>query len=162
MSLNERILHLLQENSKLSAAQIAVMLDADEKLVGASIRALEQERVILGYTSIINWEKTNRDTITALIEVRVTPQIEHGFDAIAQQIDRYPQVKSCYLMSGGYDLLLIVEGESLKEVAMFVSERIAPIEAVQSTQTHFILKTYKREGSEFETSKIDSREAVVL
>lgn len=162
MTLNERILDLLQGNSRLQAAQIAVMLGEEEATVSAAIQRMEQERVILGYTSIIDWDKTARDAITALIEVRVTPQIGHGFDAIAQQIYRYPQVKSCYLMSGGYDLLLIVEGESLKEVAMFVSERIAPIEAVQSTQTHFILKTYKREGTVFDTRTTDNREAVVL
>lgn len=162
MSLNERILDLLQANSRLTAAQIAIMLGEDEAVVAEAIQALEADNVILGYTSIINWEKTARDSITALIEVRVTPQRGHGFDAIAQQIYRYPEVKSCFLMSGGYDLMLIVEGKTLKDVAMFVSERIAPVDAVMSTQTHFILKTYKHEGTVFEVRTPDDREAVVL
>ena len=162
MSLQERILDLLQANSRLSAAQIAVMLGEDEATVAGTVQALETENVILGYTSVINWDKTDRDSITALIEVRVTPQHGHGFDAIARQIYRYPEVKSCFLMSGGYDLMLIVEGTSLKNVAMFVSERIAPIEAVLSTQTHFILKAYKREGTVFDIRTPDDREAVVL
>lgn len=162
MSLNERILDLLQANSRLTAAQIAIMLGEDEAVVAEAIQTLEGDNVILGYTSIINWEKTARDSITALIEVRVTPQRGHGFDAIAQQIYRYPEVKSCFLMSGGYDLMLIVEGKTLKDVAMFVSERIAPVDAVMSTQTHFILKTYKREGTVFEIRTPDDREAVVL
>jgi DNA-binding Lrp family transcriptional regulator len=162
MSLDERVLELLQKNSRLDAGQIAVMLDEDATAIAEVIRHLEQDHVILGYTSIINWDKTDRDAITALIEVRVTPQIGHGFDAIAQQIYRYPEVKDCFLMSGGYDLMLIVEGKTLKDVAMFVSERIAPVEAVLSTQTHFILKSYKREGTVFETRSSDDREAVVL
>ncbi len=162
MSLSERILDLLQANSRLSAAQIAIMLNEDEAAVADAIRTLEGGDVILGYTSVINWDKTERDSITALIEVRVTPQRGHGFDSIAQQIYRYPEVKSCYLMSGGYDLMLIVEGKSLKDVAMFVSERIAPVEAVLSTQTHFILKTYKHEGTVFDVRASDDREAVVL
>ncbi len=162
MSHQERILDLLQANSRLSAAQIAIMLNEDEAAVAEAVQTLEDSNVILGYTSIINWDKTEKDSITALIEVRVTPQHGHGFDAIAQQIYRYPEVKSCFLMSGGYDLMLIVEGESLKNVAMFVSERIAPVEAVLSTQTHFILKTYKREGTVFDIRTPDDREAVVL
>jgi DNA-binding Lrp family transcriptional regulator len=162
MSLNERILDLLQTNSRLTAAQVAIMLDEDETAVGKAVQSLEDGNVILGYTSIINWEKTERDSITALIEVKVTPQRGHGFDAIAQQIYRYPEVKSCFLMSGGYDLMLIVEGKTLKDVAMFVSERIAPVDAVLSTQTHFILKMYKHEGTVFDIRASDDREAVVL
>ncbi|MBP7402474.1 MAG: Lrp/AsnC family transcriptional regulator [Clostridia bacterium] len=162
MSLDLRILDLLQENSRLDAARIAVMLGEEEQAVADALRRMEDEHVILGYTSIINWEKTERDAITALIEVRVTPQLGHGFDSIAQQIYRYPEVKSCFLMSGGYDLMLIVEGDTLKDVAMFVSERIAPVESVLSTQTHFILRTYKRESTVFDVRASDDREAVVL
>ncbi|NLN46782.1 MAG: Lrp/AsnC family transcriptional regulator [Clostridiaceae bacterium] len=162
MSLDERVLELLLKNSRLEASQIAIMLHENETAIADAIQRLERDHVILGYTSIINWDKTDRDAITALIEVRVTPQIGRGFDAIAQQIYRYPEVKDCFLMSGGYDLMLIVEGKTLKDVAMFVSERIAPVEAVLSTQTHFILKTYKREGTVFEVRASDDREAVIL
>lgn len=162
MSLDERVLELLLKNSRLEASQIAIMLHENETAIADAIQRLERDHVILGYTSIINWDKTDRDAITALIEVRVTPQIGRGFDAIAQQIYRYPEVKDCFLMSGGYDLMLIVEGKTLKDVAMFVSERIAPVEAVLSTQTHFILKTYKREGTVFEVRSSDDREAVIL
>ena len=162
MALREQVLELLQENSRLTADQIAVMTGETEERIADEIRTLEEEHIILGYTALINWDKTRRDAITALIEVRVTPQIGYGFDSIAQQIYRYPEVTSCFLMSGGYDLMLIVEGETLREVSMFVSKRIAPLEYVLSTQTHFILKQYKREGTVFSQPVPDDREAVVL
>ncbi len=162
MGKNEEILSLLERNARLSAADIAVMLGLPAGEVEKAIDDLEQNKVILGYGALINWEKTTAAPVTALIEVRVTPQRDQGFDRIAQRIYRYPQVQSCYLMSGGFDMMVIIEDATLKEVAMFVSEKIAPLDSVVSTSTHFILKKYKMNGTEFAVRDDDHREAVVL
>lgn len=162
MENREEILTLLEKNAKLSAGEIAVMLGLDAAFVASEIDMLEKSKTILAYNAIINWEKTKRDPVTALIEVRVTPQRDQGFDRIASRIYRYPQVKSCYLMSGGFDLMIIIEDDNLKDVAMFVSEKIAPLDNVISTRTHFILKKYKMNGTEFAIKDDDDREAVVL
>ena len=162
MSKKEEILSLLEKNAKLTAAEIAVMIDRPVAEVEKSIAALEADKVILGYGALVNWEKTSASPVTALIEVRVTPQRGQGFDHIAQRIYHHAQVQSCYLMSGGFDLMVIIEDKSLKEVAMFVSEKIAPLESVISTQTHFILKKYKMNGTEFASKDEDNREAIVL
>lgn len=162
MGKNEKILALLEQNARLSADEIAVMTAQPVDAVRETIARLEADKVILGYSTAINWEKTELDPVTAMIEVRVTPQRNQGFDSIARRIYRFPQVKACYLMSGGFDLLVIVEEMSLKAVAQFVSEKIAPLESVVSTQTHFILKKYKMNGLEFAQHDEDTREAVVL
>jgi DNA-binding Lrp family transcriptional regulator len=162
MGRKEEILSLLERNAKLSADEIAVMIGRPADEVVRTIEGLEKNKVILGYGALVNWEKTSAATVTALIEVRVTPQKNQGFDHIAERIYRYPQVKSCYLMSGGFDLMVIVEDETLKDVAMFVSEKIAPLDSVVSTSTHFILKKYKMNGTEFSHWEDDHREAVVL
>jgi DNA-binding Lrp family transcriptional regulator len=162
MGRKEEILSLLERNARLTAEEIAVMIGRPVDEVTKTIASLEKNKVILGYGAVINWEKTAAAPVTALIEVRVTPQRDQGFDHIAQRIYRYPQVKSCYLMSGGFDLMVIVEDESLKDVAMFVSEKIAPLDSVVSTSTHFILKKYKMNGTEFSHWEDDHREAIVL
>ncbi len=162
MGKTEDILNLLQKNAKLTATEIAVMLDLEAGEVAGEIAALEQNKTILAYNTVINWGKTELDPVTALIEVRVAPQRDQGFDRIAARIYRYPQVKSCYLMSGGFDLMVIIEDKNLKDVARFVSEKIAPLDNVISTRTHFILKQYKHNGTELEVSESDDREAVVL
>ncbi len=162
MGKKEEILTLLERNAKLTAAEIAVMTGSPAAEVEKTIAALEKAKVILGYSALVNWEKTAASPVTALIEVRVTPQRDQGFDHIAQRIYSHPQVKSCYLMSGGFDLMVIIEDESLKDVAMFVSEKIAPLDSVISTQTHFILKKYKMNGTEYEIREDDHREAIVL
>jgi DNA-binding Lrp family transcriptional regulator len=162
MGRKEEILSLLERNARLTAGEIAVMIGRPADEVAKTIAALEKNKVILGYGAVINWEKTAAAPVTALIEVRVTPQRDQGFDHIAERIYRYPQVKSCYLMSGGFDLMVIAEDETLKDVAMFVSEKIAPLESVISTSTHFILKKYKMNGTEFSHWEDDHREAVVL
>lgn len=162
MGRKEEILTLLERNAKLTAAEIAVMTGRPAEEVEKTIAGLEKNKIILGYGALVNWEKTAAAPVTALIEVRVTPQRDMGFDHIAQRIYRYPQVQSCYLMSGGFDLMVIIEDESLKDVAMFVSEKIAPLESVISTRTHFILKKYKMNGTEFAVRDDDHREAVVL
>ncbi len=162
MGRKEEILTLLERNAKLTPAEIAVMIGRPADEVEKTIASLEKSKVILGYSALVNWEKTAAAPVTALIEVRVTPQRDMGFDHIAQRIYRYPQVQSCYLMSGGFDLMVIIEDQSLKDVAMFVSEKIAPLESVISTRTHFILKKYKMNGTEFAVREDDHREAVVL
>jgi len=156
------ILELLERNNKLTPAQIGVMLNKEETYVSASIKDYEKHKVILGYKTLINWEKTNKDSVTALIEVKVTPQRGEGFDKIAERIYLYPEVTSCYLMSGGFDLTVVIEGKTLKEVALFVAEKLSTLESVQSTATHFILKKYKDEGTIFENRIVDDREAIIL
>lgn len=158
----EEILEILEKNNRISAEQIAVMLDKSVEEVQTAIKKFEEEKIILGYNTLINWEKTAKETVIALIEVRVTPQRGEGFDKVAERIYRYPEVKDCYLMSGGFDLTVIVEGETMKEVALFVAEKLAPLESVLSTATHFVLKKYKDKGTIFEEKTKDDREAIVL
>lgn len=162
MNKREEILKLLERDARLSIDEIAVMIGLSADDTADAIAELEKDKVILGYSTLINWEKTESNMVTALIEVKVTPQRDQGFDSIARRIYHYPQVQSCYLMSGGFDLMVIIEDSSLKDVAMFVSEKIAPLEAVISTSTHFILKKYKMNGTEFAVRDEDHREAVVL
>lgn len=158
----EEILEILEKNNKLSEQQIAVMLNKSVEEVRAAIKKLEDDHIILGYNTLINWEKTNNEKVTALIEVKVTPQRGEGFDKVAERIYRYPEVKACYLMSGGFDLTVIIEGKTMKSVALFVAEKLAPLESVLSTATHFVLKKYKDEGTIFEEKEKDDREVVVL
>ena len=141
------ILAILQEDGRYTPAKIAVMLDKSEEEVASAIAALEARGVIVKYTAIVNDERLSDDIVQALIEVRVSPQKTSGFDAIAEEIYRFDEVKSCYLMSGGYDLAVFIEGKNLREVARFVSERLSTLDEVQSTATHFILKKYKIEGT---------------
>lgn len=158
----EEILEILEKNSKASVEEIALMLNKSVDEVRAAIKKLEADNVIVGYNTLINWEKSNKETVIALIEVRVTPQRGMGFDKVAERIYRYPQVKACYLMSGGFDLTVIIEGNNMKEVALFVAEKLAPLESVLSTATHFVLKKYKDEGVIFEEKSKDDREALIL
>lgn len=158
----EEILYLLEQNARLTHSEIAVMTGQPVEEVEAMINELEELDIILGYGALVNWEKTTAAPVTALIEVNVTPQRDRGFDAIAQRVYRYPEVKSCYLMSGGYDLMVILEDTSLKDVAMFVSEKIAPLDSVISTRTHFVLRKYKMNGTEFIKKDEDDREAIIL
>jgi len=160
--MKNEILNILAKNSRVSNEQIAMMLGRDVEEVKQAISELEEQNIILGYPATINWEKTDRDVVMAFIEVRVTPQRDKGFDKVAERIYQYPQVKSLNLMSGGYDLFVAVEGKSMKEVALFVAEKLATIESVISTSTHFVLKKYKENGVSFEHKQIDDREAVVL
>ena len=156
------LLQLVEHNARVKVSDLATMLNASEEEIVAELEACKKENVILGYTTMINWEKTEKETVTALIEVRITPQRNQGFDKIASQFYRYPQVSSCFLMSGGFDLMLIIEDSTLREVANFVSEKIAPLEGVLSTATHFILKKYKSNGTLFTQKPKDDRETIVL
>lgn len=140
------LLRLLHDNAALKPAQLASMLNLPENEVVARIKGYESEQVILGYRTVLNEEKVGVDTVRAVIEVRITPERGGGFDRLAERIAKYTEVRSCYLMSGGYDLLVIVEGRNLREVATFVSEKLATIQGVVSTATHFMLKAYKEQG----------------
>lgn len=151
------ILHLLHENSRLSVETIADMLGEDPKEVAQAIKELEEDKVILRYSAVINWDKVESQRVSAVIDVKVTPQREVGFDAIAERIYRFPEVSAVYLMSGIYDLQVIVEERHIKEVAQFVSQRLSTIEGVKSTTTHFLLKTYKSDGVIFDDKEDDQR-----
>ena len=140
--MKETILNLLEKNSRLTAKEIAEQTGYDEKEVENTIKEMEKDRVICGYNTLINWDKTGRDYITALIEVKVTPQRGNGFDKVAERIYSFDEVKAVYLMSGGFDLTVILEAKSLKDIAFFVSDKLSPIDAVVSTATHFVLKKY--------------------
>lgn len=158
----DEILEILEKNSKYTSEEIAVMTGRPLEEVRETIKKYEDDSVIVGYTTLINWEKTNKDSVTALIEVRVTPQRGEGFDKVAERIYKFPEVKACYLMSGGFDLTVIVEGKSLKEVSLFVSEKLAVQENVLSTATHFVLKKYKDNGTIFEEKTRDDREDIFI
>ena len=158
----KEILDILEKNAKLTIAEVAAMAGVTEKEVAKTIAESEQNRVILGYKAMVNWDRTDRDYVTAFIDVKLVPQRDKGFDSIAARIYKYPQVKACWLMSGSYDLSVLIEGKHLKEVAMFVSEKLAVIEGVQSTSTHFVLKKYKDGNIIFEGAESDDREAIVL
>ena len=140
------LLKLLHENAALKPAQLSKMLNVSETEVAKAIKAYEDDKVILGYRAVLNEEKTGNEIVRAVIEVKITPERGGGFDRLAERIAKYSEVHSCYLMSGGYDLLVIIEGRNLREVATFVSEKLATVQGVISTATHFMLKTYKEQG----------------
>lgn len=154
------ILNLIQNNSKLDVKDLALMLGTNEADVATQITEMEKEKIISGYHTLINWDKTNTERVTALIEVRVTPQRGQGFDKIAERIYRFKEVTAVYLMSGGFDLTVIIEGATMKEVALFVGQKLAPLEAVLSTATHFVLKKYKDYGIILDEEKKDERMVV--
>ena len=144
-----KLLKLLEQDCTLSAEQLAAMCNMSVEDVKNEIAQLEKDHVILGYKAIVNWDDTIDETVMALIEVSVTPQREKGFDRIAQRIYQYEEVESMYLISGGFDFTVIITGRTVKEVAMFVAQRLSPIEGVTSTSTHFILKKYKEKHTVF-------------
>jgi len=158
----EEILDLLRQNARLSAEDIAAMTKKTVEEVKAIIKKLENDGIILKYAAIVNPEKdaVAKDRVLAEIQIQVQPQREHGFDAIADRIYRFPQVRSLYLMSGGYDLKVVIEGDNLREVAMFVSEKLSTLEGVRSTKTSFILKKYKENDIVYVEDETDRREGV--
>lgn len=156
--MNFEILKLLESDAKLTAEQIAVMLDLPLADVKAQINEFEANGTILGYKTVVDWEKTERESVTAMIDVKLTPQRDKGYDRVAEKIYNYPEVKSVHLMSGAYDLSVLIEGKTMKEVAFFVSQKLAPIEEVISTATHFVLHRYKDAGVLYDaTLDIDER-----
>lgn len=146
--MREKILKVLDKNGRITPEDLAVMLDLDVETVIKEIKAMEEERVICGYPTLINWDKTDCERVTALIEVKVTPQRGLGFDKIAERIYKFEQVQSVSLISGSFDLCVMIEGRNMREVSSFVSEKLAPLESVLSTSTNFILKKYKEHGLE--------------
>lgn len=155
--MREKILSIIEKNSRVDVHELAVILGVEEIDVVNEMAAMEEEGVICGYHTLIDWEKTTIDKVTALIEVRVTPQRGQGFDTIAERIYKYPEVNSVYLISGGYDLLVTFEGKSLKEVSAFVSDKLSTLDTVLSTATHFILKKYKDHGTILSKKYADER-----
>lgn len=157
MELEKKVLRLIENDSRLNSKTIAVMLEEDEEKINAIINKLEKEKYILGYNTIINWERLGEDGVTALIDVKVTPEREVGFNKVAERICRFPEVRCVYLMSGTYDLSVTVTGETMKDVASFVSHKLSTLEQVQSTTTHFVLKRYKQDNFIFEEPQEDKR-----
>ena len=155
--LETSLLDILREDCRIPLEKLAVMTGASMEEVAASIQNLEERKIILRYTPMINWDRTDRERVEAMIEVRVTPQRDMGFDAIARRIYRFDEVKSVYLMSGSYDLLVLVEARTLNELAAFVSGKLSPLETVTGTATSFVLKRYKEEGVIFESDDTDRR-----
>ncbi len=156
----DELLKLLRDDASLTPAQIAGRLNLAEVEVETKIKELEINGVILGYRTVINEEKLEVDIVRAVIEVKITPEREGGFDRLAARIARFDEVQSCYLMSGGYDLMVVVEGTDLKSVSAFVSEKLATIQGVISTVTHFMLKPYKEQGVLMEGEFSDEKLAV--
>lgn len=160
--MREELLAVIEKNSRMDLKELAVILGVEEIDVVNELAALEAEGIICGYHTLINWEKTSIEKVTALIEVRVTPQRGQGFDSIAERIYNYPEVRSVYLISGGYDLMIILEGKTLREVSNFVSDKLSTLDTVLSTATHFILKKYKDHGTVLSQKKEDEREIITL
>lgn len=155
--MNTEILTLLENDARLTPEQLSVMLNADKCEIEKEIKKMEQNGTILGYKTIIDWEKTEKDPVIAMIDVKLTPQRDKGFDRVAEKIYNYPEVKSVYLMSGAYDLSVVIEGKTMKEVASFVSQKLSTIDAVNSTATHFVLHKYKDKGVLYDAPEIDER-----
>lgn len=152
------LLKLLENDARLSPESLALMLDKEVGDIKTMIENYENAGVILGYQTIIDWDKTDvEETVSAIIEIKITPQREHGYDRVAQKIYNYPEVESVYLMSGGYDLSVSIKGKTMREVALFVAERLAPIDGVLSTATHFVLRKYKDNGVVYGVTPVDER-----
>ena len=159
----EDILKILdKEQGNVSLEKIAQMLGKGIDEVAEKIEEMERNNIIVGYKTIVNWDKTDCEKVTALIELRITPQRGQGFDKVAERIFKYPQVRSLYLMSGAYDLAVTVSGKTMKEVALFVAQKLAPMDSIISTATHFVLKKYKEEGIVFEDDVKDTRQVITL
>ena len=160
--MREQILTFLEKNSKIDLQELAILLGSSEAVIANEVAQMEKEQVICGYHTLIDWEKTSSEKVTALIEVKVTPQSLAGFDRIAERIYQYDEVESMYLMSGSFDLTVIISGRSLREVAQFVGERLAPLEGVTGTATHFILKKYKEKHLIFRPQEPQEREYIFV
>ena len=158
----EKLLELLEQDCTLTTDQLALAAGLSEEEVKAAIRKYEDERIVLGYQAIIDWDRVRKETVTALIEVNVVPQSADGFDRIAERIYQYDEVESMYLMSGAFDLTVIISGRTLREVALFVSERLSTIQGVTGTATHFILKKYKEKHLVFRPQDPEEREYIFV
>ena len=153
----DKLLKLLEDDATLTAEQLSVMLDKEVGEIKDIIQKYERDGVLLGYKALIDWDKTDREYVTALIEVKIQPQRDLGFDKVAEKIYNYPEVTSLLLMSGGFDLAVMIEGKTMREVAYFVAQKLSPIEFVTATSTHFVLKKYKDKGVIYKAPEIDER-----
>lgn len=160
-ALRIEILKYLEKHSRVDLSELAALMGAEETEVANEMAEMEKEKIICGYHTLIDWDKTSLDKISALIEVRVTPQRGQGFDNIAERIYKYPEVNAVYLISGGFDLLVTLEGRNLKEISSFVSEKLSTLDGVLSTATHFILKKYKDHGTILARKYEDTREKIM-
>ena len=163
MIMTNDILDILDKSDKpLSNEQIAQMLGSDEEEVASIIKGLEKDNIIVGYKTMIDWDKTDKEIVTAIIELKISPQRGEGFDKVAEKIYKYSQVKSLFLMSGAYDLCVIIEGQTMKDVALFVAAKVAPMDNVLSTATSFVLKKYKNDGMIYYKDEEDTRQVITL
>lgn len=160
MDIREQILKLLEKNSRIAPSELAVLLGVEEVDIVNEMSSMEEEGIICGYHTLIDWEKTSSDMVTALIEVRVTPQRGQGFDTIAERIYKYPEVRAAYLISGAYDILVILDGKSLRDISGFVTDKLSTMDYVLSTATHFILRRYKDHGTILTKKYADEREKI--
>jgi DNA-binding Lrp family transcriptional regulator len=155
--MREKILRNLETNSRIDLHDLAIMMGVSEAEVANEVAKMEEEHIICGYTTLINWDNTSKEVVTALIEVKVTPQRGIGFDSIAERIAKFPEVTSVYLMSGGFDFAVFIEGKSMKEVARFVFDKLSTLDYILSSATHFVLKKYKDHGVDLFEEKKDER-----
>ena len=157
MQEKRNVLELLEKDARLTPREIAVMLEKEEGDIKKMVAELEKDGVVLGYRTIIDWDKTDKEYVSALIELKITPQRDRGFDRVAERIYNYPEVQSLYLMSGGFDLAVLLEGRTMKEIAYFVARKLATLEDVVATATHFVLRKYKDKGVIYGPAVIDER-----
>lgn len=155
--MDNKLLQLIENDASLTAEQLATMLDKEVGDIKKLIKQYEDEGIILGSKSLIDWDKTDREYVTAFIEVKIQPQRDLGFDNVAERIYNYPEVKSLYLMSGGFDFVVLLEGKTMKEIAYFVAQKLSTIEFVTATSTHFVLKKYKDKGVVYTSPEVDER-----
>lgn len=161
--MTNEILDILEKSDKhLTNEEIAQMIGTSAAEVADIVKGLEKDNIIVGYKTMINWEKTDKELVTSIIELRISPQRGEGFDKVAEKIYKYSQVKSLFLMSGSYDLCVVIEGQSMKDVALFVASKLAPMDNVLSTATSFVLKKYKDDGLVFYNDEEDSRQVITL
>ena len=158
--MREKILSVIEKNSRIDIGELAILLGEDEAAIANEIADMEKEGIICGYHTLINWDKTNNEKVNALIEVRVTPQKGMGFDNIAERIYQFSEVNAVYLMSGSFDFTVFIEGRTMRDVAQFVSDKLAPMDSVLSTATHFVLKKYKDHGTILSAKKKDERQLI--
>jgi len=158
--MREKILAVLEKNARIDIHELAVLLGESETAVANEIAEMEKEHIICGYHTLINWDNTSNEKVVALIEVQVTPQRDQGFDRIAERIYQYDEVNAVYLMSGAFDFTVFIEGKTMREVAQFVSDKLAPLESVRGTATHFVLKKYKDHGTVLSAPEQDERQLI--
>ena len=158
--MREKILSVIEKNSRIDIGELAILLGEDEAAIANEIADMEKEGIICGYHTLINWDKTATEKVNALIEVRVTPQRGMGFDNIAERIYQFSEVNAVYLMSGSFDFTVFIEGRTMRDVAQFVSDKLAPMDSVLSTATHFVLKKYKDHGTILSAKKKDERQLI--